>query len=298
MPISAPSVLLLGPTGTGKTHSLATIIEAGLELFVIVTEPNGLDTLLDAVPSGAIDKLHYKVIPPARPGFDTLFDMSKKISIMNYEALSKMVPTNRTNAQFLQVVDACRNFTCDRTGEVFGSFETFDASRAVAIDSLSGISLMAMDLTIGDKVTAHQGEWGVAMGILEKFLLGCTSNLNCLFTICGHIERETDELTQGTKLMASTLGRKLAPKIPRFFSEVVLCSTEGKNYFWNTEGLGVDLKHRALPLASKLAPNFAPVINKYNERLKLTGGNSESNVAQTQTQTKPATTQTKQVVFR
>ena len=129
-----------------------------------------------------------------------------------------------------------------------------------------------MDLTIGDKVTAHQGEWGIAMNMIDKLLLTLTSNLQCLFVLTAHIEREMDEVTGGTKLMTSTLGRKLAPKIPRFFSEVVLTSTEGGKYYWNTTSANIDLKHRALPLGQKLNPSFAPIIAAYNQRIAYLKG--------------------------
>ena len=40
-------VLLLGETGSGKTYSLRTLLDAGLEVFVIATEPGLLEVLGD-----------------------------------------------------------------------------------------------------------------------------------------------------------------------------------------------------------------------------------------------------------
>ena len=71
--IQPPSVLLMGPSGSGKTYSLSTLLESGLEVFLVVTEPHGLETLLDVVAQKKLDinKLHWRYIPPARPGFET-----------------------------------------------------------------------------------------------------------------------------------------------------------------------------------------------------------------------------------
>ena len=38
--IPLPNVFLIGPTGTGKTTALRSIVRAGLELFVQLTEPH------------------------------------------------------------------------------------------------------------------------------------------------------------------------------------------------------------------------------------------------------------------
>ena len=59
--IGAPSVLIEGSPGSGKTTSIVTLLKAGIETFVIITEANGLDSLLDAVErtDAPIDKLHW-----------------------------------------------------------------------------------------------------------------------------------------------------------------------------------------------------------------------------------------------
>jgi len=63
--------------------------------------------------------------------------------------------------------------------------------------------------------------------------------------------------------MASTLGRKLAPKLPRFFSDVVYADKTGSKFTWSTMALGADLKARNLPTADGLAPDFGPIIAKW-----------------------------------
>jgi hypothetical protein len=52
-----------------------------------------------------------------------------------------------------------------------------------------------------------------------------------------HIEREIDEVLGGSKVMASTLGRKLAPKLPRYFSDVILAEKTGAKFSWSTAAI-------------------------------------------------------------
>ena len=272
----APSILLMGPPGSGKTHALTTLIEAGLELFVVITEPHGLETLLTACAERKLDvsRLHWMEIFPARSGFESLEAMARKISIQDQKALSDAKPGGeRSEAQFIKLYQGLRNFTDGKDGKTYGPVDSFDTSRALVIDSLSGINTMSMDITIGDKVTASPGEWGIAMKQVEKLLMTCTSSLRCLFVLTAHTEREIDEATGAGKMMVSTLGRKLAPTIPRFFSEVVLCkrTTDGdrETYAWSNTEANHDLKRRSLPPGSKHPPSFAPIVEAYNKRVKM-----------------------------
>lgn len=267
--IQPPSVLLMGGAGAGKTYSLATLAEVGLDVFVIVTEPVGLDTLVDVFDKkNLMHKLHWHQITPSRPGFEDLTKAGKLISTNTYETLAKMAPSgNRQNAKWLQLLTQLANFQDQRTGDSFGPVDAFPATSALVIDSLSGLNLMAMDLVIGDKPNAHQGEWGVAMGLLEKLLLALTSGVKCTFVLTAHLEKETNEVTGATQVMASALGRKLAPKLPRFFSEVVMAHRLGESFYWSTTSANVDLKNRSLPLGDKLEPSFKQVIDAYSKRL-------------------------------
>lgn len=272
--VKPPSVLLIGPSGTGKTYSLSTILEAGLELFVVITEPNGLDTLLDAVNKKGLDvnKLHWRYIEPATPGWDALGGMAKQINMMGYDDLSKLKSgiNKRECTQMMQLLEALHSFECDHCGQNFGDVSHFDTSRALAIDSLSGLNVMAMDLTIGMKPTAHQGEWGVAMNLEEKLILQLTSSLKCMFVLTGHVDKEPDLISGAQIVTASALGRKLAPKLGRFFSEVVMTKRgkDSKSFVWSTADVGADLKVRGLEFSDQLSPSFGAVWKFHEERMK------------------------------
>lgn len=268
--IQPPSVLLMGGIGSGKTYAISTLLEAGLKVFVIITEPTGLDTLLDVVHSKRLDvsNLHWRAITPARASFKGLIDIANKVSVMDFEALSKLRPSgNRRDAQWISVLHQLDKFKSDKDDKDYGDITSFGPDCAVVLDSLSGLNLMAMDLVIGDKPNAHQGEWGTAMGMLEKLLLTLCSSLKCTFVLTSHLEREVNEITGGSTIGASALGRKLGPKIPRFFSETVMAYRDGDKFYWSTTAVGVDLKNRALPLSNKLEPTFRPVVEAYRRRL-------------------------------
>lgn len=271
MQLQPPAVLLIGAPGAGKTYSLSTLLEAGKEVFVISTEPTGVESLLDVVVAKKLDlsKLHWKQITPTRSGFSDLTSMANRIGMGTYESLAKLPPQgDRTKAKFISLLSTLSNFVSDKDGSTHGPVDQFPPSRVLVIDSLSGLNLMAMDLAVGDKVTAHQGEWGVAMNMLEKLLNSLSSGLQCPFVLTAHVEREVDEITGGVKLMASALGRKLAPKIPRFFSEVVYVYRDGNGFYWSTASVNVDTKPRSLPLADKIPPTFKPILDAYAARLE------------------------------
>lgn len=112
------------------------------------------------------------------------------------------------------------------------------------------------------------------MNWIADLLLKLTSDRKCFFVLTAHVEKETNELTGVNQIMTSTLGRKLAPKIPRFFSEVVYARRGGKPgepFTWATIDPAASLKNRGLPVSDKLAPDFKQVVDSYHSRLKNAG---------------------------
>lgn len=253
------NTLLLGATGTGKTYALRTFLDAGVTPFILSTEP-GIESTLGDLDSS---KLHWHYIPPASIGWDELMDSARKINSFDIKALSGLSDINkRKYQQFMEVIAQCNNFTCQRTGEEFGDVSTWGPDRAFVIDSLSGLNIMAMNLVVGSKPMKAMADWGIAMDNLERLITKLTTDTRCYFVLTAHVEREIDEVTGGTSIMASTLGRKLAPKIPRFFDDVVMCVKEGASFYWSTTAHGADLKNRNLPLSAKIPPTFAEIVKR------------------------------------
>ena len=254
--------LLLGAVGTGKTHSLRTLTDAGLEVFAIFTEP-GMEVVADI----SSDKLHWKYISPSTVSWTAMLDSAKKLNTLSFESLTKLPHINRgEHSEFLSVITALSNYTDDRTGKTFGPVDDFDQTRVLWIDSLSGLNIMAMNLIAGSKPVKSPGDWGVAMENLERIIQKLTTDLKCHVVLVGHLERESDELTGGSTLMVSTLGKKLAPKIPRFFSDVIQAKRVDTKFTWSTITPNCDLKARNIPWAEGMPPSFGPLITKWKER--------------------------------
>jgi hypothetical protein len=132
--------------------------------------------------------------------------------------------------------------------------------------------MASMNLVTGSKPVKSMADWGVAIDNLERLITKLTTGLRCHFAMTAHLERETDEITGGTQLMASTLGKKLAPKLPRFFSDVVHCKRDGTKWVWATDTTNVDLKARNLPIKDGMQPTFAAILESW----KANGGVIES----------------------
>lgn len=266
-----PSVLLMGAPGAGKTWSIITLLQAGLEVFCIFTDAGGYESLVDACEQNSVDmsKLHWHYVPIATASWGELIDMGKKINAMGYEDLSKIksgVSKAGFGKQFFELLDCLSNFKDDRTGETFGPVDQWGPERCLVVDSFSGVNKIIWNMTVGAKPAAHQGEWGVAMNAEEHLLDKLTGALNCFFVLTAHVEREVDEAAGTTKLMVGALGRKLAPKIPRNFSEVIFAYHEGDSFHWSTATINVDTKNRALPISSKLDPDFRPIVEAWKRR--------------------------------
>lgn len=278
MELQPPAALNMGAPGSGKTDSLATWIEAGKELFVIITEPDGAASLLDSCARRKlnVDRLHWSQCLPTTMGWDALESMVSTIGSMGFDQIQNIksgVEKRHTRLPAEKLLKQLANFQCDRTDKSYGPVDKWDSSRVLALDSLSGLSLISWMLTVGYKPAAHQGEWGVSMNFIEQLLLKLTSDRRYYFVLNAHLERETNELTGAAQTMVSTLGRKLAPKIPRFFSEVILSKRtvkDGKATFsWSTYESQTDLKNRNLPLGSELPQSYIPLVKSYERRLEL-----------------------------
>lgn len=261
-PIPAPNIILMGDSGTGKTYALRTLVDAGITPFILFTEP-GMEVLGDLKP----DSYHFNYITAPESNWTGLIDTAEKVNKFNFDALTKMQDMNRGRyGQFAEVLRQCNNFTDSRTGETFGDASTWGTDRALVLDSLSGLSDMAMRLVVGGKPTRAMQDWMVAQNLLKSFLDQCTNQLRCWFIVIAHLEREKDEITGGTQIMVSTLGRALAPKIPMFFSDAIQTQRQGSEFTWDTAGMNIAVKARNVPIGSKLPPSFGPLVETWKSR--------------------------------
>lgn len=263
------NVCLLGPAGTGKTFSIGTLVDSGVETFYLNLE-QGLETLLGywtdrGKPIPANLRWHKLAQPTA--SWAEMIKNAELINTMSLDSLSKMADPNKSKYnQFIGLLRALNDFPDDRTGAKFGAVNTWTASRALVIDGLTGLSAAAMSLVVGGKAVRSQSDWGIAQDQVEKILRMLCDGCSCHLVVLCHVEREPDVVTGGTKLMPSTLGKALAPKISAMFSDVILAARNGDKWLWDTANPMADLKTRNLALAANLPPDFGPIIAKWKSR--------------------------------
>lgn len=275
--LQPPSVLLMGAAGSGKTYALSTFIEAGIDLFVIGTEPNAADSILDSVRERKLDvaRVHFHAVTPAPPGWDEMDEIARIVQSKSYEDLSKIKDgvSKGKMTHWLQLLRACRNFPDDISGGTFGDVTEWGADRALVIDSLSGLNTMAKQFTVGLKPNMAQGEWGVAMELEANLIRKLVGDRGAFFVLIAHLDRNIDEITQATKTMPAALGNKLAPQMMKDFSEIVyakrLVQAAGQppKYVWSTLDASADLKARALSAAGELPASFVPLVAAHRARV-------------------------------
>lgn len=261
-PLPGVNVMLMGASGVGKTYSLRTLVAAGITPFCVFTEP-GFEVLGD-IPK---DKLHWKYIAPGGQSWKTMMEMADLLNKLSFQGIAAMSDSGRTQYnQYVQLMGAFNNFICDRDGQSYGDVGTWGTDRCIVLDGLSGLSTMAMGLIVGGKPLRAQGDWGVAMQMVENLIGKLCTDTQAHFVLISHTERELDEVAGSSRIMASTLGKKLAPKLPRFFSDVVLAERLASKYTWNTASPLADLKARNLPIKSDLDPSFVPIVESWKKQ--------------------------------
>lgn len=260
--MSRISICLSGDVGSGKTHSLRTIVEAGRELFVLATEP-GVVNILGDLP---IEKCHIAYISPAVASWDVLRECAIQANSFSMDALQKATsPQKDKFRQYIDVLNLLCNFTDYRTGETFGAVDELPQEVFFAIDNCSGICDMSMALVTGMKFATTQPEWGASQRAALALMNKLCSDLKCNFVLLAHVEKQIDELTGGTHTTLASLGNKLSPKIIKPFDEVIASIREKDEFRWSTTEYNMTLKTRLLGWGDKHPPSFAPLIKKLEE---------------------------------
>lgn len=263
------NVLLMGPAGTGKTHAIGTLVEAGIEVFYMAFE-SGTESLLGywtdrgkPVP----ENLHIATVRPASASWTEMAENVRMVNTLGYDSLKKMSDPNRSKYnQYEQFLRSFNDFKPDGADKGFGAVDSWGPERALVIDGMTGLSHAAMQAVIGGKADRDQKDWGLAQQLVEGLLRKLTSDCRCHFILISHVEREVDPVLGGVKLSVSTLGKALPPKIPAMFSDVILTVRRGDKWTWDVASSEADVKTRNLPIRSDIPPDFGQILTKWRNR--------------------------------
>jgi AAA domain len=259
-PIPGPKVILLGDSGTGKTHALRTLLDAGITPFIIFTEP-GMEVLGDI-----LDKCKWRYVGAKSPSWSGLGAIMKSINQLDYDGLTKLRDSNKAQyTGLLDVVEQCNNFVT-HDGEEFGDVMEFKTDCCLVIDSFTGMGDMARQLIVGNKPLMAPGEYQVAQNSLKFIYEKIVKECRCPVVMTAHLARETDEITGGTTLMVKTIGKALAPEVPIYWSDVIQTLRQGDKFTWSTFGTNITAKGRNVPFKAGMIPSFVPLFAGWKKR--------------------------------
>lgn len=281
--LPGPNILLMGPAGTGKTRSIATLVETGIEVFYVALE-QGMESLVDFWTSQGKPippNLHWHRITPPKKDYGSLKDIAVKINTLAFATLASWTdPGRHTHNTMINVLEAFHNFRDDRTKKEFGPVDEWGPDRAIVLDGLTGLSEAAMSATVGGKPLRDVKDYGLAQNQVETFVQMSCTNTRAWFILISHVDREVDQILGGTKLSPSTVGNKLSPKLPPMFSDVILCVREGAKWTWDTASSQADVKARYLPWKAGQPPDFRPIFDSWIKRAEAMTGEVSHGPAQ------------------
>jgi hypothetical protein len=268
------NVLLEGPSGTGKTYSISTLVNSGYEVFLLFLEP-GIEALIAPwADRGAPvpPNLHWHIMAPPQAGFDDLRRMIDESGKFTQKMLSNSVDPNRgKNNPVLPVIDLVNDFKDHRTGKSFGPVAGWDTKRVFVIDHLTALSEMFLRMLTGNKAVSDLPDYGIAQTNFMQFQKYLINSCKCHFVMIAHVDRYIDEIHGGMRLMTKSIGKAIAGDIPIPYSDVILSRREGDKFYWDTAESNADVKTRNLSIQSKLPPDFGVILKKWEARNAAAG---------------------------
>lgn len=274
-PLPGPNVLLEGDGGTGKTHAIGTLVDAGVEVFYLGIE-QGLESLIgywtDIRPDNPKSRpippnLHWHKIEAPKMGFKEFAEQALRVNTLALDTLAKSQDPNRfMHNLWIKVSESMFNFVDDRTGVSYGPVDEWGPDRAIVIDGMTGLCKAAMSCVVGARPVWNPGDYQVGQKQVENFLRLVCDHCRCWFVLLGHVEKELDPINGGMNVTISAIGGKLSPLIAPMFSDVVYCTREGNKWTWNTAKSGVACKARNLPWADGIKPDFGLIYKTWAQR--------------------------------
>lgn len=279
--LEGPNILLEGGGGSGKTHSIGTLVDSGIEVFYLGIE-QGLEALLgywtdvradNPKPRPIPANLHWHKIEPPNLGFKEFAAQALRVNTLSLKTLAESPdPQRHMHNLWIKVSETMFNFHDDRTGQDFGAVDSWGPERCIVVDGMTGLCKAAMSCVVGSRPVWNPGDYQVGQKQVENFLRLVCDHCKCWFVLISHVEKEVDPVVGGLNITVSAIGKALAPLIPPMFSDVIYCKREGTKWTWNTAQTGVDTKARNIAWADGLPPDFRVIYKTWAARAQAMGG--------------------------
>lgn len=235
---SLVKVLWVGNSGTGKTGALLPLVQAGYKLYVLDYD-NGLDYLLNRVRTECPDRLSAIDYEPLR-------DL--------YTSSPMGIIVKGAPKAFVAGVKLLDKWSDDSTPSEWGP------KSVLVIDSLTNMGKAAFNWAKAMNASyKDQKLWySAAQNALEDVIALVTAEaFNANVIIISHIQSQ-DQADGSTKSFATSIGKALGPKLPRFFNNMILTESKGagaslKRTIQTVPTIAIDLKNSA---PAKVQPSY------------------------------------------
>ena len=209
-------VLVVGNSGAGKTALLGTLARDGYQVFLADFD-SGADILDDPMicPEEVRKNIHIK----------TFYD---EMNLQLMQLTGKLEPIVHAATDFSQAMGKWLE-----DGKNLGNLYSWKDREVFVIDSLAfaGNAFLNRVLQLNSSLSKRPTfpQIGTAMDELEAILETVYNpSVKCNIVVFAHISAQTDDLTNATKHFPLSLGKKLNPKIARYFNNVLLIKKEGE----------------------------------------------------------------------
>lgn len=237
---SVVKALLVGDSGSGKTTALATLANAGYELFICDCD-NGLDTLRHFVKPEHHKRVHFKTfidktanvqgmlkgLPQAAQGVvGALVDWTEPAP-PGY-APPALVEAPKPAGPFGAFAPPTAPTPSGPPTISLGNPNTWGPHQVLVIDSLTffGNACMNFAQGIAGKLGQQpsQADWGNAIRMQENLLTMLYSDdIKCQVIVTAHLAFQEDKSIGGVQRgYPSALGNKLPARVSRYFNSVIL----------------------------------------------------------------------------
>jgi len=211
----------MADSGSGKTGALASLANAGYNVRVLDFD-NGLDVLRAYLTPEGLSRVHYV----------TLTDKLKGGGASG--SLPEGIPQSTATA--MKMLDNWKIFKAQTKDEIaakapkevledFGPVSTWDENDVIVIDSLTLQGNSALRHIMAMNNASHEKKWGwygpameVQEGLLERLY---STAIHCNVIVTCHITYQAAEDEEMEKGYPSALGKKLPPKVSRYFNSVL-----------------------------------------------------------------------------